>query len=345
MIDYIIVGFGIAGASITAHLEREVKSVFVIDKNTDKASEVAAGIYNPVVLKRFTLAWQAEEQLNYAINFYEELGAKLKISINEELAVLRKFNSAEEQNKWFSKIDQPELAKYLSPYLVTNSTDAIEAPFKYGQVMHTGRILIKKLLKEYSEILLKKQNYKVEDFDFSKFNIADNYVEYKGVQAKRIIFCEGYQLKNNPFFKDLPLIGNKGSYLIIKCEKLRLKQALKSHFFLVPLGNDMYKFGATYEHHIKTDNYKEESRKQLIEKLNELINVPYKIMDQISGIRPTVKDRRPLVGQHKIYENLYLLNGMGTRGVMIAPTASKHLVNFLEKNVSLPKEIDCSRFY
>lgn len=39
-----------------------------------------------------------------------------------------------------------------------------------------------------------------------------------------------------------------------------------------------------------------------------------------------------------------ILNGLGTRGVMIAPTAAKELFNCLEKNVALDSEISISRF-
>ena len=67
-------------------------------------------------------------------------------------------------------------------------------------------------------------------------------------------------------------------------------------------------------------------------------------MNHVAGIRPTVKDRRPLVGQHEKYSNLYILNGLGTRGVMIAPYVAEKLFNFIEKGEDLDKEIDVNRF-
>ena len=63
----------------------------------------------------------------------------------------------------------------------------------------------------------------------------------------------------------------------------------------------------------------------MVEKLKKVIDVPYKIIGQAAGIRPAVKDRRPLVGIHKTHKNLAVLNGLGTRGVMIAPTLAKEL--------------------
>lgn len=344
MIDYIIVGFGIGGSVLSAHLEREGKSVFVVDGSAIKASVVAAGLYNPVVLKRYTMAWDAVNQLSYVKYFYHDLSNKLKTSIVEELPILRKFHSAEEQNKWFQKIDKPALSMYLSPYLVSEPTDAIEAPFKYGQVMHTGRILVKKMLVTYSEYLKEKSAYLQEEFDYSLLQINNDEVSYKGIQAKKIIFCEGFGLKHNPFFNYLPLKENKGTYLIIECESLKLKEAIKSYYFIVPLGGNKYKFGATYEHQFSKENYDYEVKVALISYLDDLLSVPYKIIDQVTGVRPTVKDRRPLIGRHFNHTNLYILNGLGTRGVMIAPTVAKHLVAFMENEEALPNEIDCSRF-
>ena len=78
--------------------------------------------------------------------------------------------------------------------------------------------------------------------------------------------------------------------------------------------------------------------------MNTLINVPYKVVDHVAGIRPTVRDRRPLVGVHREHSQLVVLNGLGTRGVMIAPTVAKELYNHIENSVALRKEIDILRF-
>jgi len=82
----------------------------------------------------------------------------------------------------------------------------------------------------------------------------------------------------------------------------------------------------------------------LINKVNTFINCDFKIVEQVAGIRPTVKDRRPLVGQHPEYKNVYLLNGLGTRGVMIAPYVANQLFQYIEHNKPLDPEIDINRF-
>ena len=79
-------------------------------------------------------------------------------------------------------------------------------------------------------------------------------------------------------------------------------------------------------------------------KLNTLITCSYKVVNQVAGIRPTVKDRRPLVGQHVFHKNLYVLNGLGTRGVMMGPYVAKQLFDFIELGTPLEADIDIKRF-
>ncbi len=342
-VDYIIVGFGIAGMSMAFQLEKEGKSVFIVDGNETKASIVAAGLYNPVILKRFTLAWDAEKQMQYAENFYDELSQYLGVQTTKSLSVFRKFNNPQEQNKWFSRTDNPQLKKYLAPTLTNSLSLGITSEFKFGEVKLTGKVLISDIFNAYKKLLEKSNRFLNEEFDFDQLDVSNSAVNYNGVKSKNIIFCEGYKMLQNPYFNELPLVGNKGSYLIVESQELDLQVAVKSYYFIIPLGANKYKFGATYGHRFK-ENHDVLAKKELVERLNDLINVPYTILDFIVGVRPTVVDRRPLLGQHKQFKQMYVMNGMGTRGVLLAPTASFHQKELLLHNNDLPAEMDIKRF-
>jgi len=342
-VDYLIVGFGIAGMSLAYQLESQGKSVVIIDGHEPKASIVAAGLYNPVILKRFTLAWDVENQMQYALHFYKDLGHFLKINTTEDLPIFRKFNNAEEQNNWFRSIDKPQLSKYLSPYLKESPTEGVRGAFKFGEVKHTGRVLIRKIFEAYKSKLILQDKFLQSEFNFEELRLTDTVVTYNSIKANRIVFCEGHKLKQNPYFNNLPLIGSKGSYLIIKSPNLKLNAALKSYYYVIPLGNDLYKFGATYGHQF-TENHDMEAKKELISRLETLVDVPYEIVDFIVGVRPTVKDRRPLLGKHPEHKQVFVMNGMGTRGVLLAPITSFYLKEFIEEGKPLPDEMDIKRF-
>ena len=112
----------------------------------------------------------------------------------------------------------------------------------------------------------------------------------------------------------------------------------------MPLENNYYRIGATFNWTDKTLNPTSEGKEELVTKLKTFINVPFEVVEHKAGIRPTVKDRRPLVGKHPQHSNLAVLNGLGTRGVMIAPTAAEQLYNHLERGEELDGEISIERF-
>ncbi|WP_299530533.1 FAD-binding oxidoreductase [Ulvibacterium sp.] len=344
MLDYIVVGLGLAGVSFCEQLERNNKSFLIISDGSQTSSIVAGGLYNPVILKRFTLAWKAREQLDKAIPFYQGLEKKLRVKLDFKVPVLRRFTSIEEQNLWFEAADQKGLSHFLSTELIQNRNTGIKAPFGYGEVLHTGRIDTATLLNSYAHYLLKQQLFLRETFDYGALKISMDWVEYKSLKARQIVFAEGFGLKKNPYFSYLPLNGTKGELLTIKAPALLENRVIKSSVFIIPLGNDLYRIGATYKWKDKSNRPTREAKSELLQKLDTFLDCDYEVMDQVAGIRPTVTDRRPLVGKHPKYDNLYVLNGFGSRGVMIAPFAGQSLYAVIEKREPVPEEMDIARF-
>lgn len=345
MLDYIVVGFGLAGLSFSEQLQNSGKSFVVISGEDKSSSVVAGGMYNPVILKRFTSPWNAVSQLEYAIPFYQKMEDRLGIQVNNPFPVLRVFNAVEEQNNWLIASDKPNLTPFLSSDFKKNTNESILADNDFGVVKKAGRIQVAKLLIAYKSELLKKDSYQNLAFDFGALSISDDCIVYKGIKAKKIVFCEGYGMKSNPYFDYLPLNGTKGEVLIIKAEKLNLDSIVKSGVFLIPLEEaDCYLVGATYHWTDKSWDATEDAKLELVTKLDTLINCDYQIIDQLAGIRPTVKDRRPLVGRHPKHKNMFVLNGLGTRGVMVAPMVSEQLLSYIENNIALDDEIDIERF-
>ncbi len=343
MLDYIIVGSGLAGIAFAEVAQENNKSVVVFNDNSQNSSKIAGGLYNPVVLKRFTPVWQAEYQTQLASDFYKKLEQKLNIKFDYKLPLLRKFYSAEEQNNWFIAADNPVLNSFLSTKIVANAIQYIPSDFGFGEVLHCGYVDVVLLLEKYRDELLKNNNYIDETFIYDDLQIAEDFVQYKNTRAKQIVFAEGFGLHLNPFFSNLPLDGTKGELLLIKAPKLKLEVIVKSSIFIVPIGNDYYKVGATYNWEDKTDIPTEEGKQELLSSLKELITCDFEVIQHYAGVRPTVKDRRPLVGNHPIHKNLYILNGLGTRGVILAPAMAYALYNFIENKEPLDKNIDITR--
>lgn len=343
-VDYIIVGLGLAGIAFCEECEKAGKSFVVFDKGNEGASRVAAGLYNPVILKRYSLPWKAITQFDLAIPYYRALEKKLHSSFMHDMPVRKVFHSIEDQNNWFAASDALGLKRFVKAAVVNVEDTQIEAPFNYGEVQETGRVDIKKLQRLYESYLKERCAFAKAEFDYSKISFSDDAVIYDTYKARHVICAEGYGIKNNPYFNRLPLVGNKGEYIIVEAPKLKLTAAIKTSFFIVPLGNDLYKVGATFNWTDKDWETSIEACDELRVKFENLVDTPYEIVDQEAGIRPTTGDRRPLLGKHPKFPQMVLLNGLGTRGIMASPLLAQYLFQFLENDVSLPEEVTIMRF-
>ncbi|HLF51176.1 FAD-dependent oxidoreductase [Flavobacterium sp.] len=345
MLDYLIIGSGLAGIAFAETALQNRKTVLLVDNDSQNSSKIAGGLYNPVILKRFSEVWQAQEQLLLVDQFYSSLEEKLNIKIDFKIPILRKFFSIEEQNNWFAASDKVNVAPFLSLDLISKKYEGIDAPFGYGEVLQTGYVDTATLLANYKKYLIENQILLEETFDYAALENKNEFFQYKNIQAKHIIFAEGFGMHANPFFKDLPLDGTKGELFIIKAPELNLDVIINTSVFILPLGNHLFKVGATYNWKDKTSLPTEEGKSELLERINEILNCEFEIVEHFAGVRPTVRDRRPLVGTHPDYERIHILNGLGTRGVMLGPAMAKALHENIELGIPLDKEIDIVRFY
>jgi len=344
MFDYLVVGLGVAGSSFLQQLEEKGKSFMVFDNQSQQSTRIAGGMFNPVILKRFTPAWQAAEMLAYALSQFEKAEKKYGNKYIHYIDIYRKLASIEEQNNWIVASDKPIMRDFMRE-ITDEKIEGIEAPFGFGVLKGTGIVNMAKLLDDALAVYRKENKLIQAEFNYNELQIEKDYVKYKDYKARKILFSEGYGLKNNPFFKDLPLMGTKGEMLMIETDA-QIPHIVKSNVFIAPnvAQKGQFYVGATYHWEDKTNTPTMEARRHLEEKLGQLLQKPYKVIAQKAGIRPTVIDRRPLAGIHPEFPNLAVLNGMGTRGVILAPSTARHLYDFLEKDVALPKEMDIRRF-
>ncbi|WP_347373942.1 FAD-dependent oxidoreductase [Aequorivita sp. Q41] len=342
-VDYIIVGLGIAGISLCEQLQKHNKSFLVIDSGQAGATAKSGGVFNPTVLKRFTAAWNASSFYPAALKFYNQLSDKLQFNVFEETPILRIFKNVEEQNNWTVASDKKELQHFLSTDFLKNTNSAIEAPFGFGEVLGTAQIPPTNLLSAYKNHLQHIDSLLLEGFQYEMIQQQEDKVVYKNISAKKIIFAEGAMVVENPFFPNTAIVGNKGEYVVIKAKNLSLEVLLKGSVYVIPMGNDTYKVGATYSRDDYSLNATEIAKEEIVSKLKTVINCPFEVVSQTVGVRPTTRDHRPLLGCLDENPKLVFYNGLGTRGFFMAPLLSEILYTYLEENNPLSNEIDIRR--
>ena len=341
--DFIITGLGIAGALLSFFLLKKNKKILVFDNRENSSSQVAAGIINPITGQRMVKTWYADELFPIAEKTYKEMEDFLGIKIIQKVNILRVLNSMFEQNEWLTKSSDPLNAMYMKNKITLFNDIMINAPFGFGEVTYSSVINFKHIIKGMREKLLTMGCLVGEKINYNQIKI-DEVVTVMNFTAKKIIFCEGVGATENPFFNYLPFIPSKGEILTIKCDELNLESIVSKGIFILPLGNKLFKVGSTFDWDDKNPLPTEKAKKELVSKLNGLLKLPYKIMEHEAGIRPSVRDRRPFVGVHPKYAQFYILNGLGTKGALLAPYFANQLVEHIDNGKPLHIEADIKRF-
>jgi len=340
--DYIIVGDGFAAIFFAHQLIKNNKNFKIFStKNEYSASRISAGVCNPIVLKRFTKIWNDEEQVKYLHVIFSEiekyLGKNYLISEN----VVRIFHDDAEKELWLKKSNQEELSNYISADI--QKLKNVENPFGSGAVKTSCRIDIPNFFSDFFDYLSRNNHLVNEKFNYTDLNIEEK--KYKNLYFDKIVFAEGVEVKNNPYFHEIPIQANKGHRLSISLKEDLEPIIVKKKHFLLKFSNDKYYYGATYDRETQTEGIDSEAETELINGLNETYKYPYKLENIYYAFRATVPDRRPILGEHKIKKNIYILNGLGARGVLNGSFFSKHLFDFIEKNINLFPEVNVKRFY
>ena len=345
-VDYIIVGHGIAGALLGYFLEQGGSSCYYIDHPQQKAAtQVAAGIINPITGRRFVKAWRVDEFLPFARTTYQQLESELGLRFYHERPLIRTLFNRGDENNWQARMLDETYATYFQPRAnLGRLGEATQAAFSYVEVAHTAQVSIGKLAAALQERRTAAGRFLSNPFHYQDLDLATAGVHYQGVSARQIVFCEGWRGRFNPWFQYLPFGGNKGEVLLVRLPEVQLERMFKHRVFVVPFHDDLYWIGSTSDNQFTDEEPSPEGLTYLEGRLQEVLTTPFEIVAHQTAIRPTVKDRRPFLGRHPEHSQLLIFNGLGTKGASLSPFWANHLVQYLKHQQPLDPEVDIARF-
>lgn len=345
-IDYIIVGQGLAGSAVAWELMQRGKSIVVFDEGIkNRASAYAAGLFNPIAGRPMTKAWKADVVFPFLENFYSSAEKKLNKKFLHLLPSYRPFISNEEKELWRQKSATPEFKNFLLTFHDSGPpSDVIQNPFGGIEIAPSGYLDVVNWMTALKDHLIEKDAYINGAFQESEVLFVNNEVHYGEFIASKIIFCNGLSALQSRWFDWLPFKPLKGETLEVKI-LASVDRIYNRGVYLVPTTEENeFKVGATYQHPPFLEGTSEWALHELVSRLDELVAVPYEIIHQEWGIRPTTPDRRPFLGHHPDNKNVIIFNGLGTKGVSLAPYFASHLINWLEGNGDLSPEVNIYRF-
>jgi glycine oxidase len=350
MYDFLIVGHGLAGAILARTLRLHGHRVLVIDQpKENSASNVAAGLINPVAGKRFAKSWQADLFLPKAHQFYRQLEVDLQEKVFFPAPIIKLFSSPEEQNTWMAKSADPGwegLVQTVSPGQLPHPDEKVHQEYGGIVVWQGGNVEVRRMLQLLVQDLKEADALKEEVFSVRQLEIEKDFIRYKNIRAAHLVFCEGYLASQNPLFSWLPFSLNKGEVIDVTVDNFATQCIYNKGVYVLPLldGSGL-RIGATYDWRQVDEICTEVARKELTQKLNQVLREQFTVKAHYAGIRPAVRDRRPLIGTHPQNPRVHIFNGMGSKGVSMAPYLAGHFAEVLSGKEQLQKEVNISRYF
>jgi len=331
--EILIIGQGLAGTCLAIELMRRNRTFKVADRpDANAASRVAAGMFNPVTSKLRTGTWNAARLFPYLDEFYRHAEELLQDSFYHPRVMYRPFTSVEDQNGW-SMEDHPFIRRlHFGPAWPEEVND----PLGGIEINHAGWVNTRRFTDAFRRYLEEKDLLIATDGSVgSAIRLAADYPQ--------VIWCEGAAITENPLFGWVPVTRLKGEVLTLN-SGLRTDMLFNGPAWLVPdevPGH--FRAGSTYDRSGVPGNT-DAGIADLTARVAGLLKKPFTMTGTDWGFRPVVRDRRPVVGPHPEQPGHHVFNGLGTKGVSLAPWCAARFADWLTGKGSLPDEVNISRF-
>jgi len=337
----LIVGAGLAGILLALELESQGADCLLTGwPFPGQASAIAAGIINPITGRHLKKTWLADRLLPFAKQHYKELEKRLGARFYFDLPNIRPLLSQEEADMFRHKIEQEALQDWIEwqPQPPNGPLPHLHAEAGYLITKYGGYVDVPTLLLAAKQYLLGRGKYitaQVQPTDVG--NGSNNSHIWMGQQFAQVVLCLGSWGKGWPGQEHLPLQPLKGELLILSDNKgTPLPGVLNRNSYLAPRADGSLWAGSTYQHKYDDVLPTEKGGNQILEKVAAYYNAPMQVLQHKAGLRPSVADRRPLVGEISAKPNTFVFNGLGTKGVTLGPFFAAQLVG----NILRGTEID-----
>jgi glycine/D-amino acid oxidase-like deaminating enzyme len=289
-----------------------------------------------------TVYW--EEALPQALALYASMEATLGIEALRPLDALF-FHKTPEAEDLFARRAAERPDKMEAD--VRFPADFVHAPYGAGRVSPAWALRTGRLITAWQQKLRLDGLFRDEYADPAQLLVTGEGVTYRDIRAERVVFCNGEQAYDHPYWQALPFVRNKGEALILSVPGLPRDILYKGPLSLLPWGddaaNDRFWAGASYamefEHAAPTAAYLEKTRKVL----SDWLKVPFTVREHLSALRPSSVDRKPFVGWHPVYSRAGILNGMGSKGSLHAPIFARQLADSVSAERTIFPAVDVMR--
>ena len=367
-----VIGAGVAGLNVAYYLSRYGIDVTVYDKNSEVVSEASGnrwGMVYPLISKKVDrLGTFTKIGCAFIRNQLDDLGVNYSEGLLE-------FITSEKKETMISG----GLERLPKSYLERLSPDQIKEQFgldyAFDAALHKKAVTFSP--KEYAQKLVDKGNFKCElEKEISKFTKVGSRWKLVFNDGQEEIYdsvfiTSAYNSKTFPQTSFLPIRKVRGQVVYLPKELISVPLEMGMNYvnYLVKESNGDYVLGATFQVDDEDESYREQDTKDLLESFNETFpdlvkDVNFQELNGRVCFRAVQKDFFPLVGPvckeekykeefEKIkyggpiykypdptyYEGLFVLAGLGARGLSTSAMLASYLAKMLNDRISsLPEQ-------
>jgi len=339
-VDLIVLGAGLAGAAMAWQSHWRGWSVAIIDRlDAQSSSRVAAGLVTPITGARAAASWKWDEFYPVADAFYCRSEEETGRSFWRVEPAFRVVGSQAErelyESKWHSARDHGSSSSIHADGISKDENVGLKTPFGTCQIRPAARLdttiylgATQSYFQSHDAFYHFDLNCDVDlTFDETEHTVCIPSLELIG---KRIAFCQGIAARENRFFNDLPLHPARGDMLLVESPRVQFDRVVHHDAWAVPVGPQRYLVGATYDRAAQrepkevSDEKTTQFRDVLMQRWESLAHGTFRagdhvVLEQRSAVRPASYDRHPLMGQHDVHGRAFCLNGLGSKGTLMAP--------------------------
>ena len=235
-------------------------------------------------------------------------------------------------NKWQGRKKETATAPFMGKTFGSEELAemGVGSTFGAGEVLGAGALVSKALVDASQKHLKEGGLFHAEAFD-----------PQHARSVPRIVFCEGFRVKDNPWFSTLPFAPVRGEIIELADDRTEF---LNGGTWLLPREPGQALAGSTFDWNGLESGPTDLGTKKILEGLHYLKGSKPSVTGRRSGVRPGTRDRMPIMGTHPKNSSMSIFNGFGSRGGTLIPLCAEIFAEYLLEDNPLPEELDLRRF-
>lgn len=339
-VDFLIVGQGLAGSLLGWELLQRGVRVLLVDPGCGNASKVAAGLINPITGMRLVKTPGVDALLPAALACYRQLAQRFGKTFYVDKPLLRLLANELERHYAEQRCADAQYRDYIERFVPENDA----APFGSLLQKRSGYLLTGPLLAALREFFIAGHSYRETALAYDELALGAADAQWRDITAQRIVFCEGYLCRDNPWFGWLPLRSVKGEILTLRGAPLP-DNIVNYGQWLIPHAEGVFRSGATFDREHLDMEPTESAKQDLL--ANLLAACPHitvsTVVNHQAGVRPATLDKQPFLGAHPRQPLLTIFNGFGAKGSLAIPYYARRFADYLLHGTALPANADIQR--